>query len=53
VKRYRRTRPLQDTLDKADDEEENGQVRNEDTKNGIEAYPSYADKDEKEKDKNS
>ena len=53
VKGNGRTRPFQDAVNKSDDEKDNGHVRNEDTKDGIEAYSSYANKDEKEKDKNA
>jgi hypothetical protein len=48
-----RTCPFQDTVDEADHKQENSQVRDEDTKDGIEAYSSHANKNKKEKNKNS
>jgi hypothetical protein len=52
VERNRGTCPFQNTVDKTDDEEENGHVRDEDAEERVQTYSFYANNDKKDKKKN-
>jgi hypothetical protein len=49
---WKGTRPFQNTVNKTDNKEENGHIRDEDGKERIQTYSFYADHDKKDKEKN-
>ena len=49
MKRHRRTCPFQNPVDEADNEEENGTIRNKDGEERIQTDSFYADHDKEDK----
>ena len=53
MERNRRTRPFQNAVDEAGDEEENGEVGDEDAEERVQTYSFYADHDKEDEQKNT